>query len=53
MNSDCVGGLSATVFRDLQGHWSVSSYGNELTCDDVEQLLNNNNEDANSFKDDA
>lgn len=48
MDSECLGGLSATVFRDLQGHWSVSSYGNELTCDEVERLQE---EDANSFKD--
>jgi len=34
----CIGGISSTVYRDLQGNFSVSSYGTELPCEEVERL---------------
>lgn len=35
----CIGGLSSTVFRDLQGTFSVSSYGKELSCEEIKHML--------------
>ena len=37
---NCIGGLKANVFRDLGGNFSVSSYGKEITCEDIETFLN-------------
>lgn len=34
----CIGGISSTVYRDLQGNFTVSSYGTELTCEEVQNL---------------
>ena len=34
----CIGGISSTVYRDLKGNFSVSSYGTELTCEEVQNL---------------
>ena len=35
----CIGGMETIVYRDLQGIFIVSSYGKEITCDDVDLLL--------------
>ena len=37
---NCIDRLKANVFRDLRGHFSVSSYGKEITCEDIETFLN-------------
>ncbi len=38
----CIGGISVTVYRDLKGDYSVSSWGSEIECDQVVALLNEN-----------
>ncbi len=40
---NCIGGLKSTVFRDLQGVYSVTSYGNEISCDKIHDMLNAKN----------
>ena len=36
----CIGGIDSIVYRDLQGNYTVVSYGKELSCDDVKRLEN-------------
>jgi len=36
----CLGGLSCTVFRDLKGNYSVSTFGEEIGCDTVLDMKN-------------
>lgn len=38
MGLTCIGGISPNVYRDLRGGFSVSSYGTELTCEEVRRL---------------
>lgn len=37
----CIGGLSAVVFRDLQGLYHVKTYGKELSCSTIEEKYGN------------
>lgn len=41
----CLGGVSATVFRDLKGEYSVTQWGKEIGCDQVVTLLNENEDE--------
>mmetsp|Transcript_1849 Transcript_1849/g.2768 ORF Transcript_1849/g.2768 Transcript_1849/m.2768 type:complete len:164 (+) Transcript_1849:44-535(+) len=36
---DCRGGLSAVVNRDLQHNFKVTSYGKEISCKTVKQMI--------------
>lgn len=37
---NCLGGLSCTVFRDLKGNYSISVFGEEISCDTVLTMKN-------------
>jgi len=41
----CIGGLSPIVFRDLQGTYSVTSYGEDIPCETVREMLGSNEEE--------
>jgi len=38
----CIGGISVTVYRDLKGEYSVTTWGSEIGCDQVVALMNEN-----------
>jgi len=39
VGDSCIGGLKkTTVYKDLQGNFSVTSYGKEISCDRVQEL---------------
>ena len=42
---NCIGGISVLVFRNLKGEYNVEKWGDELSCDQVIALLNQNEGD--------
>jgi hypothetical protein len=36
----CIGGISATVYRDLKGEYTITKWGKEIECSEVVTLLN-------------
>ncbi len=41
----CIGGLSPVVFRDLQGTYTVTSYGKEISCETIREMLGSDEEE--------
>ena len=39
-HEQCLGGISATVFRDLKGGYAVTKWGEEIDCENVVAMLN-------------